>query len=205
MKYVSYVVLLLALAVSAAGQATNLQSPFPRPYVFGGVDLNSGGYDPLDIHGGVGVRVDSKHFLFNIEGAADNGHKSDSHTGSDKFVQARAFYRFNNGWYVGGGDQWSELKTSLYEKHQWRPTAGVGRDFIGPFFSARLQTLYVFSGTDKLNGVHGVDVSLWIPSPATKAHLFFFEDLDMYRFHQTNLPDQHAFASFLMFGVMYRF
>lgn len=200
------IVLFFALLSAAFCQSALCQSSLiPHPYVFGGIDLNGGGYSPFSVSGGGGLRIDVTHFLLNAEVSADNAHKEDSGTGYGRYAQGRAFYRLTNGWYFGGGAQWGELKTIDYVKRYWRPAFGGGKDFVGESFSARVQTLYVLPGTDRLNAVQGLDIGLWIPSPATKGHWFYHEDLDFYEFHQTLLPGQRSFASFLTFEVMYRF
>jgi hypothetical protein len=122
------------------------------------------------------------------EASLENAHKLDSGTGTELHVLARAFLRTGQGWYFGGGTQWSRLSTILYAKQAWRPTFGGGKDFARESFSGRVQAVYVLPGTDHLNAVQGPEISLWLPSPASKHHFFLRETVGIYEFHQTSVP-----------------
>ncbi|HEX4427594.1 MAG TPA: hypothetical protein VH079_19490 [Terriglobales bacterium] len=184
-------------------------SQVPRPYVYGGLSLNSGGYSPTAGAVGTGLDIDSTHAMASAEIRVDNASKEDSGTGHDIGARVRAFYRTEGGWYVGGGAQWSKLVTSIYSKEAWRPTFGGGKDVVRKDFSIRPQIIYVLPGTDQLNAVQGPEFSIWMPSPKTKSHFFYRQTLGVYEFHQTSVPNNagtqnRSVASFLEFTVMYR-
>jgi hypothetical protein len=144
------------------------------------------------------------------ETSLQDAHKQDSGTGSELDLKGRAFFRTDRGWYFGGGAQWSKLSTAIYAKQAWRPTFGGGKDLFRENFSMRTQVLYVLPGSDHLNAVQGPEISLWLPSPASRSHFFYRQTLGIYGFHQTSVPgnsgvNQRYLASFLQFTAMYRF
>jgi hypothetical protein len=156
------------------------------------------------------VGLDRTHAIAIAELHFDSAQKQDSGTGREVGTLARAFYRMNSGWYGGGGIQWSELTTATYSKNFWRPTFGGGKDVFRESFSLRAQLMYVLAGSDRLNAVHGPEISLWVPSPATSGHLFYRQTLGTYLFHQSAVPgdagtENRSIASFIEFTAMYRF
>jgi hypothetical protein len=185
--------------------------PTIRPYFIGYWSPADTGYKAFTTAtGGVGVAIEAPRFLVDVRAMADSGRKQDSGTGHSLYLRGSAFYKFQNGWYIGGGARWSKLITDIYSKEAWRPQAGVGKDWIKPNFSARGQALYVFPGTDRLNAVQGPEFSLWLPSPATKRHWFFHQTLGIYEYHQTSVPgnsgtQNRSGALFGGWGVVYRF
>jgi hypothetical protein len=189
----------------------DLSSPWPNPYVYVGLFPSSGaGYSPAA--GGVGAGLDweFRPLIVLVETAAQDAHKLDSGTGNEAHLLTRAFYRTQGGWYLGGGAQWSDLATSIYSKHAWRPAFGGGKDFVRSTFSARAQALYILPGTDHLNALQGPELSLWLPSPALHHHWFYRQAIGIYEFHQTSVPgnpglNNRSVASFLELTVMYRF
>ena len=202
-------------AVSAPS-ATNAQpqvqhsSYWPHPYTFGGLALNSGGYAPTAGTFGGGAETDTRHLVALAEAWYEDAPKQDSGTGNEFGVKARGFWRIDNGWYFGGGAQWSKLDTIVYTKQAWRPDFGGGKDIKHENFSMRAQVLYVLPGTDTLNALQGPEISLWMPSPASKTHFFYRQTLGLYEFHQTAVPgnpgtSDRQMASFLDFTFMYRF
>jgi hypothetical protein len=182
----------------------------PHPYAYGGLSLNSGGYSPAAGTIGAGLSIDTSHIVAITEVWADDARKQDSGTGHDVGGRARAFYRTQKGWYAGAGAQWNKLTTALYSKQGWRPTFGAGKDVIRENFSMRAQAMYVLPGSDRLNAVQGPEISIWMPSPATKGHFFYRQTLGIYEFHQTSVPanpgtQNRSVASFLEFTIMCRF
>jgi hypothetical protein len=187
-----------------------VRAQIPHPYAYGGLSLNGGGYSPAAEIIGVGLEIDAKHSSATAEIWAGNAHKEDSGTGREFGGKVRAFYRTERGWYFGAGAQWSKLVTALYSKQGWRPTFGGGTDIIREDFSARAQIMYILPGTDRLNAIQGPEINIWIPSPATKAHLMYRQSLGIYEFHQTSVPgntgmQDRSSASFLEFTLLYRF
>jgi hypothetical protein len=80
----------------------------------------------------------------------------------------------------------------------------------------RLGADYVLPVTDWQNGTQGPSIMLYIPSPSLKRHLFFRQQLGIYRYHDTvtdrtnpiltrEQTSKHSFDSFLELTLMYRF
>lgn len=186
-------------------------SDWPLPYIYGGLALSAGaGYSPAAGKLGGGLNLESARLIALAETSVENAHKQDSGTGTELDLKGRAFVRASAGWYFGGGAQWSKLSTILYDKQAWRPTFGGGKDLFRENFSMRAQVLYVLPGSDHLNAVQGPEISLWVPSPASRSHLFYRQTLAIDGFHQTSVPgnsgvNERYLASFLEFTAMYRF
>jgi hypothetical protein len=199
------------LSVTSGPTRSAEYSDWPLPYVYGGLALSGGaGYSPAAGTIGGGLNVDSRRLLFLAETSAQNAHKQDSGAGAELDLKGRLFLRASAGWYFGGGAQWSELSTAIYSKQAWRPTFGGGKDLFRENFSFRAQILYVLPGTDHLNAVQGPEISLWMPSPASRRHLFYRQAVGIYGFHQTSVPgnsgvNQRYLASFVECTAMYRF
>lgn len=184
-----------------AAEETNQQSSglFPRPFFYAGAGLMGAGYAPLAAEGGGGLRIDSRHFLASAEGAYDTGHKTNDNAGPnpeghDRGLDGAAYFRFSSGWFAGAGARWSQLSTTNYTKGAWRPTFGGGKDYFHnqcaledcvADFSMRLGVDYVLPGTDHINALQGPLLSLYLPSPSAKGHIFFRQTLGIYEFHQT--------------------
>jgi len=199
------------LAVSSAPGRAAEDSYRPLPYVYGGLALSRGaGYAPAAGTLGGGLNIDSSHFIVLAETSVQNAHKQDSGTGTELDIIGRTFLRAAQNWYFGAGAQCSKLSTALYNKQAWRPAFGGGKDLFRENFSMRAQVLYVLPGGDHLNAVQGPEISLWMPSPASRSHLFYRQTLGIYEFHQTSLPrnsgvNPRYLANFLEFTTMYRF
>lgn len=173
--------------------------PFPHPFAYAGAGLMGGGYAPLAWEGGGGLMIDTRHFLASAEGSYDNGHKINDNDqpnpkGHDRSLAATASFRLSSGWFAGAGVRWSQLSTTNYSKGQWRPTFGGGKDYFHrkcavedcvSDFSMRVRVDYVLPGTDHFNGVQGPLLSIYMPSPAAKGHVFFRQTLGIYEFHET--------------------
>jgi hypothetical protein len=202
----------------------------PRPFVYGGASLNGGGYKPLSALGGAGVSLDSKHFVWQADAAYKMARKTNDGTslnlkGHTRELSSSAYYRFADKWFLGAGARWSQLSTTNYSKSAWRPTFGGGSDYLRkpcgdgncvPDFSLRWAVDYVLPGSDWANGLQGPLLSLYLPSPAVRGHLFWRETVGIYRFHDTvtdrTNPEltklqmgQRSIATFVEFTLMYRF
>ena len=227
MKFSFSLLLLLATSV-AVGQEQAVPAAYPHPYLYGGLQLNGGGYAPTSGVLGGGLDLELPHLVTNIEASYDNAHKSNDGTvgnvsGHDRYLSGDAFYRLKNRWYFGGGYHWSQLSTTNYSKSASRPAFGGGKDWIheygygyrGGDWSMRIQVLYVTKGSDKLNGTQGPEVSFWMPSPATKHHFFVRITSTTIFFHQTitstdpvltaQQTDTRSLANFAEFTFMCRF
>jgi len=194
------------------GQTESANTPFrPHPYIYGGLALSKGAsYSPAAGTVGGGLDLESGHFIALAEGLLQNAHKKDSGTGTETDLQGRAFVRTARNWFLGGGAQWSKLGTNAYSKQAWRPVFGGGKDVFRENFSMRAQILYVLPGSDHLNAVQGPEISLWIPSPASRSHFFYRQTVGIYEFHQTSVPsnpgtDKRDAASFMQVTAMCRF
>jgi len=188
-----------------------LQPSLLAPYAFGGLALSQGsGYAPAAGEAGAGLNTETNHLITFTEFSADNAHKEDSGTGHDLYFQARTFYRTGRSWYFGGGAQWNKLITDPYAKQSWHPAFGGGKDFFRENLSLRAQLMYILPGTDHLNAVQGPEIALWLPSPASKSHLFYRQTIGLYEFHQTSVPGNpgttvRSAAAFLSCAAIYRF
>jgi hypothetical protein len=185
---------------------------WPRPFIYGGLGLNGGGYTPASGKVGAGLRIDSDHFIWMANAAYDNAHKSNDNTlnnqkGHERSLESSIYYRFTNGWFAGGGAGWSELSTTNYTKQQFHPSVGGGKDYFHKDcaaedcvtrWSMRLQVDYKLKGTEHVdakgcsvpngqctNDLQGPMLSFYMPSPAAKGHLFWRETVGIYRFHDT--------------------
>lgn len=176
------------------------QSAIPRPFVYGGLDLgNNVGYV-----GGVGLQENTMHFLFAGDASYDNDGKSDDNAnvlrnGFDRRFKGAAYARLTNGWFFGAGARWALLHSAAYDKEQWHPTAGIGKDIIDDDFSMRFVADYVTPfGAEHTsrngctvpkgqcgNGVQGIDVSLFFPSPQVRGHFFARITIGAYGAHAT--------------------
>lgn len=192
----------------------------PRPYGVFGLSINGSGYQAIAVGMGGGFRMDSPRILSSVEVGYGNARKVNdatinNHSGHQRFAQARTFYKLGNGCYFGGGAQWSQTSTTNYSKQSWRPTFGVGKDFMRNTYSLRLQGMYVLPGSDKINGSQGPEISLMYPSPASNHHFYFRSVLAVYRFHTTDTfsdpvtsamqRGDHHFTGTLTYNFIYRF
>ena len=201
-----------ASVLAGSGEAKGPNLPFRlHPYLYGGLGFNDGAsYSPASATVGGGLDLESGHFIGLAEGSFQNARKNDSGTGSETDLKGRAFFRTGRGWFFGGGAQWSRLGTIAYRKQAGRPAVGGGKDLFRENFSMRAQMLYVLPGTDHLNAVQGPEVSLWMPSPASRSHFFYRQTVGIYEFHQTSVPGNPGTnnwnaATFMQFTAMCRF
>ena len=185
---------------------------WPRPFIFGGVGLNGGGYAPLSGKIGGGLRIDQNHLIWSASAAYDNSHKSNDNTignanGHQRSLDSSIYYRFSNAWFAGGGASWSELSTTNYTKQGFHPSVGGGKDYFHKDcagedcvtrWSMRLQVDYKLKGAEHVdakgcsvpngqctNDLQGPMVSFFLPSPAMAGHLYWRETVGVYTFHDT--------------------
>ena len=212
------------------GSLLHGQDFVPRPYAFAGPKQMGGGYAPMALIGGAGFRIDSKRFLLDTNAWYDNRHKTNDNDqpnpkGRDRGLEGSAYYRLPVGWWFGAGARWNELSTTNYYKSALHPTIGGSKDYfrsqcIGEGcareFSARIGVDYVLTGSDWKNGSQGPLLTLYVPSPSVKAHIFYRETMGVYRVHDTvtdrsdpvltlQQMSNHSWESFAEFTVMYRF
>jgi hypothetical protein len=213
--------LLLFGSVIVLGTEPPLSDPYiPRPYGVFGLSINGSGYQAISEVLAGGLRVDSPRILSTLEVGYGNARKVNDATinnrsGHERSAQARAFYKLGNGFYFGGGAQWSQTSTTNYTKQAWRPTLGMGKDFLWSMHSLRLQGMYIFPGSDNINGSQGAEISLIYPSPASNHHFYFRPVLTVRRFHTTDTfsdPETsamqraaHHTTGSLAYHLIYRF
>ena len=77
----------LALAQNAVLPATTSDSDssfpkvaWPRPFIYGGLGLNGGGYAPMSGKVGTELRIDHEHLIWAASAAYDNSPKSNDNT-----------------------------------------------------------------------------------------------------------------------------
>jgi hypothetical protein len=198
-----------------------LSNPYiPRPYAILGFSINGSGYQAISENVGGGLRVDAPHILSSVEVGYGNARKVNdatinNHSGHERSAQARTFYKIGNGFYFGGGAQWSQTSTTNYSKQSWRPTLGIGKDLLRNTYSLRVQCMYILRGSDTINGSQGSEISLTYPSPASNHHFYFRSVIGVYRFHTTDTfsdpitstmqRGEHHITGNLAYHFIYRF
>jgi hypothetical protein len=183
----------------------------PRPYVAGGIDLMPAGYSSTAWQGTAGVEWNPKHLVFDSYAGYDTGKKVNDGTtgnykGHDRFLRGFVGPRFGL-WYAGVGARWSQLSTSNYTKGgsafaagSWHPEIGGGRDWNSktvPLF-LRTQLAYMARPSKEVthypdgtscdgcgSGSHGMDFTMWVPSPEHTGHFFFKMNVVIFRFHDS--------------------
>ncbi len=72
----------------------------PHPYVYGGLELNSGGgYSPAAGSTGVGVDLEDSRFMALAEVSVANAEKQDSGNGYEVHAKSRLFLRNRGNWF----------------------------------------------------------------------------------------------------------
>jgi hypothetical protein len=166
------------------------QSWIPHPVLFLGPSLVGNGYQTFAGNFGAALLLNSRRLLGDLEASYMNAKKTNDNTvnnrkGHERFLNGRFFYPWRNGWYFGGGAQWSETSTTNYTKTSWRPAFGLTKDSITGACGCRWQLLYVTPGSDHSNALQGPEFQFWIPSPESKSHFFFRQSIGVYEFHTT--------------------
>jgi hypothetical protein len=185
---------------------------WPRPFVYGGLGLNGGGYSPLSGKVGAGLRIDTNRLIWEGSASYDNGHKSNDNTlnnikGHDRGIESSIYYRVHSGWFGGGGAGWTQLSTTNYSKQAFNPSIGGGKDYLHKdcaaedcvtAWSMRLQVDYKLKGAEHVNpqgcslpngqctnDLQGPGITLYLPSPALAGHLYWRETVGIYTGHET--------------------
>ena len=185
---------------------------WPRPFIYGGLGLNGGGYAPMSGKVGAGLRIDQNHLIWSASAAYDNSHKSNDNTidntnGHQRSLDSSIYYRFSNGWFAGGGASWSELSTTNYTKQDFILRSVAAKTIFTRIvlpktastrWSMRLQVDYKLKGAEHVdakgcsvpngqctNDLQGPMVSFFLPSPAMAGHLYWRETVGVYTFHDT--------------------
>jgi hypothetical protein len=185
---------------------------WPRPFVYAGVGVNGGGYSSLSGNLGAGLRIDTRRLIWEGSGWYDNSHKTNDNTignekGHSRHLASSIYYRFDSGWFAGGGAGWEQLSTTNYSKQAFRPSIGGGKDYfhsrcasencVGDW-SMRMQVDYTLPGSEHVdprgctvpngqctNDLQGPMFSLYLPSPTLARHVFWRSTVGIYTFHTT--------------------
>lgn len=201
----------------------------PRPYFFGGPQLDGNGAALLNYTFGAGVQEEAKHYSFDTFAEYTNTRKINDNTVNNRSGRTRELYgavryRLPDGWLVGGGARWSELSTTNYVKQNWSPFFGGGRDWT----DVGMRVDYLWNASEHVSakgcpvpngqctsGERGIDFQYFVPSLSAGSHVVFRLDLLPIVFHTTvtstdpvltraQIGDVHP-ASWLEFAVLFRY
>lgn len=192
--------------------SSGLKLTWPRPFLYAGVGVNGGGYSPFSGGVGGGLRIDTHHLIWEGRAEYDNGRKSNDNTlnndsGHSRHLNSSIYYRFQDGWFAGGGAGWEQLSTTNYTKQAFRPSIGGGKDYFHKQcaaedcvdqWSMRLQVDYSLKGAEHVdpkgctvpngqctNDLQGPMFTFYMPSPSLARHLFWRSTVGVYTFHTT--------------------
>jgi hypothetical protein len=189
------------MAQSYSGQDTANASSIsrPRPYFYGGLDLDGNGSAVLNYAIGAGIQENTNRFIFDASAAYANTRKTNdntinNHSGRTRHLAAAPRYRLPNGWFLGGGASWDELSTTNYVKQAFRPFIGGGKDWQ----ITRITADYLWTASEHVNrqgclvphgqctnGVRGLNFMWFMPSPRSRSHVLFRMNLSSFWFHMT--------------------
>ncbi len=185
---------------------------WPHPFVYAGLGVNGGGYSSLSGNVGGGLRIDTRRLIWEANASYDNAHKANDNTlnndsGHSRHLSSSLYYRFDNGWFAGGGAGWEQLSTTNYTKQAFRPSIGGGKDYFRSqcaaedcvdAFSMRFQVDYILKGAEHVdqkgctvpdgqctNDLQGPMFTMYLPSPTLARHVFWRTTLGIYTFHTT--------------------
>jgi hypothetical protein len=135
----------------------------PSPFISGGVNLNGSGMSAAGGTGVAGIIWESSHFFIMPEAGYSTGGKNDDNTntsssGHTRYLEANTLIKTGK-WYFGPGATWLKLYTPNYSKSAWNPQGTIGRDFNS--YISKIFVTYETAGTDKSNGMHGIETQLW--------------------------------------------
>jgi hypothetical protein len=203
----------------------------PRPYVYVAPSLMPAGYALAAIRAEGRLNVESCHSVMNLGAAYDNGRPGKDNPpnpkGHDRYLDLSMYFRlgrlFSGRSFIGVGERWNQRSTTNWTKTANRPQFGGGYDWIQRpcptcrrDFSMRFEGNWFTAGNDWQNREHGIEISVSVPSPQERRHLFFLERVELYTYHQTvtdrsNIPQtlsQRANRSVTFYasvGIVFRF
>jgi hypothetical protein len=193
----------------------------PRLKILPQFNLNGEGFATFSQSIAAGIDFESKHLLLDGVASYNNAHKANDGTGDNpkghvRALDASAYYRLSNYWFVGALAGWGQLSTTNYKKDSFGMNFGGGADFIPGGASFRLSAAYAPSVFDDANGSQGISFEFIEPSPLRQRHVMFVVDTDVQFFHATitdpnnaTLTEQqknnrgHSATS--RFGLLFRF
>ena len=193
---------------------------YPRLEVILRFNLNGAGFGPSESVSG-GTSIESKHFILEGRATYNNARKTNDGTVNNKkghirSLEASAYYRLPNYWFVGSGAGWGQLSTTNYKKEARGISFGGGSDFIAQGAGFRLYADYTPPVFDHVNGSQGVYVEFTDPSPLRQKHWMFVVSTSTQFFHQTIVDptdpvltakekSRRSFATTSSFGLRFRF
>jgi hypothetical protein len=194
---------------------------FPHITVTPHLDLRGFGYQTVSTSISSGINYEGRHFIFDGQVSYNAARKTNDGTenndkGHSRGVTVVSMARLPKGWLAGARFLGGQTSTTNYKKSVWRGSFGAGKDVFLSDVSFRLTAFYTLPYSDHSNGVQGPHFGFVIPSPATKHHFYFTEDIGIGFLHATitdpsnkeltriQLNDR-AHSADLTFGVMFKF
>jgi hypothetical protein len=193
----------------------------PRLKIFPQLNLNGAGFATFSQSIAAGIDFESKHFLLDGVASYNNAHKTNDGTGDNpkghiRALDASAYYRLSNYWFIGTLAGWGQLSTTNYKKDSFGMSFGGGKDFIVNDASFRLSAAYAPSAFDHTNGSQGISFEFIEPSPLRQRHVMFVVDTSVQLFHATitdpnnaTLTEQQknnrSHSATSRFGLLFRF
>jgi hypothetical protein len=162
----------------------------PRLKLSPQLNLNGEGFAVLSESVAAGFDFEAKRFLLDGVASYNNAHKANDGTGDNpkghiRSLDASAYYRFPNCWFIGTLAGWGQLSTTKYKKDSFGMNFGGGTDFISGGASFRLSAAYAPSFFDHTNGSQGISFEFIEPSPLRQRHVMFVVDTNVQCFHAT--------------------
>jgi hypothetical protein len=201
----------------------------PRPYFFGGMQLDGNGAAMFNYAVALGIQQETKRYSFDAFAQYENTRKIDdntvnNHSGRTRILYGAPRYRLNSNWFVGGGARWSDLSTTNYVKQSWSPFVGGGKDWD----MGRMSLDYLWTGSEHVskkgcsvangqctNASRGFDFQWIMPSPKSRRHVLFRIDFLPIVFHTTVTSSDPALtrrqqgeggiASWLEYTLLFRY
>src|SRR5208282_3167522 len=127
MKILVNILIAFALLTTAFAQTDNSPAPrSPRPFVQGGINISSEGYQSVGSNVGAGVDAEEPHFVFIGEAFYDFLRKTND---NDQAPNEKGRVRTADGvllfkahkLLLGGGIGWDETSLTTYMKSAWTP------------------------------------------------------------------------------------
>jgi hypothetical protein len=195
----------------------------PRPEIYANLYLNGEGYAIFSQSITGGVSIESRHLMLEGTATYDNSHKANDGTGNNpkghiRTLDANAYYRLPNYWFVGSAGGWSQLSTTNYKKGGFNFELGVGTDYVFKDESGSMRAIISYGPPllDKVNGSQSIAYEVMIPSPLSQHHVIFTMASTVLFFHTTITEPTNAALTALQkshrfvgdtssFGLLFRF
>ena len=161
----------------------------PRLMFMPKFNLNGSGFGN-SASASAGLGIDTKHLILETFASYNAARKTNDGTvnnrnGHVRSLNASAYYRLSNYWFLGTSGGWDKLSTTNYTKQVWGMNFGGGSDFVAGGTSFRLIAAYKPAAFDYRNGTQGPQFQFILPSPLAQGHVMFVENLDITFLHDT--------------------